>query len=218
MILKNKVINFLGDSITQGIGTTPGNIYHEIIAKNYGLKAANNYGISGTRFARQQNPTEENPSFDEYFMLRAEKMPEDVDAVVVFGGTNDFGHGDAPLGEFSDRTPDTFYGATHLLCQFLINKYHGKPIVFMTPLHRCTEDCLTGDNKPEPVANLETYVNIIKEVTRYYSLPVCDMFAISGLQPNVDVIKKNYIPDGLHPNEAGHKVIAERLANFLLSL
>ena len=218
MILKNKVINFLGDSITQGIGTTPGNIYHELIAKEYGLKAANNYGISGTRIARQQHPTEENASFDEYFMLRAEKMPADADAVVVFGGTNDFGHGDAPLGEFSDRTLDTFYGAMHLLCQFLINKYHGKPIVFMTPLHRCTEDCPTGDNKPEPVAVLETYVNIIKEVAKYYSLPVCDMFAISGLQPNVDVIKKNYIPDGLHPNAAGHKVMAERLANFLLAL
>lgn len=218
MILKDKVINFLGDSITEGIGTTPGNIYHEIIAKDYGLKAANNYGISGTRFARQQHPTEENASYDEYFMLRAENMPADADAVVVFGGTNDFGNGDAPLGEFSDRTPDTFYGATHLLCQFLINKYHGKPIVFMTPLHRCTEDCPTGDNKPEPVAVLETYVNIIKEVAKYYSLPVCDMFAISGLQPNVDVIKKNYIPDGLHPNAAGHKVMAERLANFLLAL
>ena len=218
MILEGKIINFLGDSITQGYGTTPGNIYLEIIAEKYGLKAANNFGVSGTRIARQKKPTADAPEMDEYFTQRAKKMPKDADAVVVFGGTNDYGHGDAPLGEFSDRTPDTFYGAMHCLCDYLINKFHGKPIVFMTPLHRLNEDNPTGDNKPQPVAPLSVYVDIIKEVARYYSLPVCDLFANSGLQPNLGVIKENYAPDGLHPNEAGHRIIAERLANFLLSL
>ena len=43
-------------------------------------------------------------------------------------GTNDFGHGDAPLGSFSDRTPYTFYGACHLLMESLINKYPASTI------------------------------------------------------------------------------------------
>lgn len=218
MILENKTINFLGDSITEGCGTTPGNIYHEILAKKCGLKAANNFGICGTRISRQQKPTVDAPEFDEYFELRAAKMPTDADAVVVFGGTNDYGHGDAPIGEFTDRTPDTFYGALHCLYTYLINKYHGKPIVIMTPLHRTNEDNPSGDNKPKPVAPLSVYADIIKEVARYYSLPVCDMFSISGLQPCLDVIRENYVPDGLHPNEAGHKIIADRLAGFLSSL
>lgn len=217
MILKDKTINFLGDSITEGWGTTPGTIYHEILAKECGLKAANNFGVGGTRIARQQDPSD-CPEYAEYFQLRAEKMPAEADAVVVFGGTNDYGHGDAPLGEFADRTPDTFYGALHSLYTFLINKYHGKPIVIMTPLHRNGEDCPTGDNKPEPVAPLSVYVDIIKEVAQYYSLPVCDMFSISGLQPCLDVIRENYVPDGLHPNAAGHKIIADRLAGFLSAL
>lgn len=57
-------------------------------------------------------------------------------------------------------------------------------------------------------ATIETCIDIIKEVARFYSLPVCDMFAISGLQPKLDVIRENYIPNVLNPNKAGHKVIA----------
>lgn len=37
-------------------------------------------------------------------------MDNDADIIIVFGGTNDFGNGDAPFGEMSDRTPYTFYG------------------------------------------------------------------------------------------------------------
>ena len=48
-----------------------------------------------------------------------------VDTVFVFGGTNDYGHGDAPIGGFTDRTPDTFYGACHYLFSGLIKKYLG---------------------------------------------------------------------------------------------
>ena len=47
----------------------------------------------------------------------------DADGVVVFGGTDDFGHGDAPIGTPSDRTYDTFYGACHVLFSKLIEKY-----------------------------------------------------------------------------------------------
>jgi hypothetical protein len=71
-----------------------------------------------------------------------------------------------------------------------------------------------GDRK----VTLGDYVEIIKTVAEYYSLPVCDLWAISGLQPNVPIIREKYIPDGLHPNDAGHEIIAERIANFLLAL
>jgi lysophospholipase L1-like esterase len=74
-----------------------------------------------------------------------------------------------------------------------------------------------GD-KPEDVAPLSVYVDIIKEVARYYSLPVCDLYANSGLQPNVSVIKEKYIPDGLHPNDKGNEIIAEKLGEFLKSI
>ena len=102
MELHGKKINFLGDSITQGVGTSaPEHIYHAVLAKEYGA-TARNYGISGTRFARQSANSAVS-SFDQNFCDRVEKMDADADIIVVFGGTNDFGHGDAPLGTPADR-------------------------------------------------------------------------------------------------------------------
>jgi len=145
-------------------------------------------------------------------------MDDDADVVVVFGGTNDYGHGDAPLGCFDDRTPDTFYGACHYLFSGLIKKYLGKPIVIMTPLHRCNERNIPDIKMPGDYGDLRTYINIIREVAEYYSLPVLDLFATSGLQPEIKEIKEKYIPDGLHHNDDGNVIIAHKLRLFLESL
>ena len=107
MILEGKKINFLGDSITEGVGaSSPDKVYHQVMKREYRLAEARNYGVSGTRIARQSVPLEE--AWERDFCLRAAEMDRDADAVVVFGGTNDFGHGDAPIGLPSDRTPETF--------------------------------------------------------------------------------------------------------------
>ena len=219
MELKGKTVNFLGDSITHGSGATSDEMcYCSVLGQKFGLKSANNYGICGTRIARQQKPSK-CEQFDVYFASRSDDMEKDADAVVVFGGTNDFGHGDAPIGTFSDRTCDTFYGACHDLFKRLTEKYPDVPIVVVTPLHRLGEDNPRGDgSKPQDGRLLEDYVDIILEVARYYSLPVCDLYAKSGLQPNVPVLNEKYFKDGLHPNDAGHAVIADKIGKFLLSL
>ena len=222
MKLEGLKINFLGDSITQGVGAdSEKTVYHAVLKREANLKEAKNYGISATRIAVQKG-TPQRPK-DDYvdvnsFCERFEQMDDDADIVVVFGGTNDYGHGDAPLGEFSDRTPDTFYGACHYLFSGLIKKYIGKPVIIMTPLHRTNEMVNTGDSKKIPGGTLRDYVNIIREVAEYYSLPVLDLYATSGLQPEIDEIRENYIPDGLHPNDKGYAIIAHKLKRFLEAL
>jgi lysophospholipase L1-like esterase len=218
MELKGLKINFLGDSITEGHGTSNKEFtYWNVLGRETGA-IVRGYGIGGTRFVKQTNPSA-NHRHDLDFIMRAKEMDKDADMIVVFGGTNDFGHGDAPLGEFSDRENTTFYGACHTLITDLINMYPEATIVIMTPLHRCNEDNPRGDGfKANEVAPLSTYVKIIKEVAEYYSLPVLDMWAVSGIQPRVPVIKQKYCPDGLHPNDAGHALMAKRLEGFLRSL
>lgn len=213
MELRNKKINFLGDSITEGVGVScPENIYLNVLAREHGLACARNYGIGGTRIARQNPRTEY--SYDRDFCMRVDEMDADADAVVVFGGSNDFGHGNAPIGCFDDRTDETFYGACHVLYNKLIEKYPTAVIVIMTPLHRKDEDVPEIGEK-EGVAGLCTYVDIIKEVAAYYSLPVLDLNAVSGIQPKLEIIRETYCPDGLHPNDAGQAIIARKLAAFL---
>ena len=216
MELKGTKINFLGDSITEGAGTSSHDkMFTMLIEREYGA-ICQNYGIGGTRIARQKTPTEEK--WDRDFISRVPEMDNDADIVVVFGGTNDFGHGDAPLGTMSDRTPYTFYGALHCLYTALVEKYPDVPVVILTPLHRWNEDSPKGDNKPEPVGTLKEYVNIIREGAEYYSFPVLDLYKESGLQPKVPVIQQKYVPDGLHPNDDGNAILAHKIARFLETL
>ncbi len=219
MLLRGATINFIGDSITEGVGASRvENRYTDVLAREFGLKSANNYGISGTRLAKQKSPTVGNPTFDRDFCSRYAEMDPSADAVVVFGGTNDFGHGDAPLGTFSDRTPDTFTGACHYLMNGLLEMYVGKPVVILTPLHRWNEDCLRGDVKAEDVAPLSAYREILLRVAEFYSLPVLDLYACSGIQPMNARNRSQLAPDGVHPNDAGYAILAHRIGQFLESL
>ena len=214
MELSGKKINFLGDSITEGAGTSgEAARFSNLIAEKYGA-VTRNYGISGTRISRQAKPSE-NANWDKNFLDRVDIMDEDADIIVVFGGTNDFGHGDAPLGNIDSRSEYTFYGALHSLYTKLIEKYPTSRIVILTPLHRTGEDNIRGDGYKEPMGPLKTYVEIIREVAEYYSLPILDLFKVSGMQPKVPVIKERYIPDGLHPNDAGHVILADLIGKFL---
>ncbi len=224
MELNGLVGNFLGDSITFGAWVScQENIYHGVLKREAGLKEVRNYGINGTRMAKQL-VLEMDEASDYYFVDRhsfCERFSEmeDADFVVVFGGTNDFGRSDAPFGSFSDRTPETFYGACHYLFSGLMRKYPGKPIVIMTPLHRSDEfETKLNHAKGETHGELKEYVEIIREVAEFYSLPVLDLYAQSGLQPLVPENKELYFPDGLHPNDAGQAVIARKLRKFLESL
>lgn len=218
MNLKDKKINFLGDSITEGVGASEEKYnYVNQVAELSGA-VCRNYGVGGTRIAKQEIPSPE-AKWDDDFLSRAERMDPDADVVVVFGGTNDFGHGFAPIGKMEDRTSYTFYGALHCLFTYLLDKYPMAEIVVITPLHRLNETNPKGDGwKPEATGVLKEYVTALREVTEYYSLPTLDLYSCSGIQPAVPVIQKMYLPDGLHPSDAGHRRIAEKLVVFMENL
>ncbi|MBE5787612.1 MAG: SGNH/GDSL hydrolase family protein [Clostridiales bacterium] len=209
MILKGAKINFLGDSITEGVGTTVQDCFCTQIGEKYGA-ICRNYGISGTRIARQQVPANPPSTFDLDFCMRSLEMDEDADVVVVFGGTNDYGHGDAPFGTFEDRTVDTYCGGLHVLYQRLLERYPRSLIVILTPLHRW------GERQPRFDGHiLDDFVQMTRKVAEYYSLPVLDLYAMSGMQPELEGVRNQYVPDGLHPNTEGHKILTELIAKFL---
>lgn len=215
MELKGKKVVFLGDSITEGVGASkPENRFTDVFGRLSGAKVYN-YGVGGTRIAPQRDNRGERWDLD--FILRADETEKDADAVVIFGGTNDFGHGDAPMGEFGDKTPDTFYGALYVLFGKMIERNPLAQFVVMTPLHRMSEDEIINE-RGLPRRKLKEYVDAIKAVAEYYSLPVLDLWACAGLQPHVDVIREKLMADGLHPSDLGHARIAERLYGFMKTL
>lgn len=215
MDIAGKTVAFLGDSITEGVGAScVENRFTDVFARLTGGVALN-YGVSATRIARQKVVTED--LCDRDFNMRVEEMDASADVVVVFGGTNDFGHGDAPIGKFTDNTVYTFYGALHVLYRQLLERFPEKDIIVLTPLHRLSEN-VTINERGIPCEPLKKYVEAIREVAEYYSLPVLDLWKMSGMQPSVDVIREKYMPDGLHPSDLGAAKIADKLRDFLISL
>ena len=219
MELKGKKINFLGDSITEGACLEDwNNVYWMRLGRETGA-TVRGYGIGGTRIAPRLNP--ERPGeegFGQYFGSRVAGMDPDADIVVVWGGTNDFGHGDVPLGTMDDRDNTTFYGALHCLYRDLWEKFPKAQIVVMTPLHRVGEHDTLNEHGNPVIAPFKVIRDTIIEVAAYYSFPVVDLYAISNLNPELPIIKETFMPDGLHPNDAGHERIASRLLGVLKSL
>lgn len=217
MELKGKKIAFLGDSITEGVGvSSPEALYWQLIGQQTGAECFG-YGISGTRIAPQLEPIE--PVDTQYFGTRVDQMIPDADVIVIFGGSNDFGHGTAPIGTITDRTLDTFYGAYHCLLLQIIERYPEAQIVAMTPLHRETED--------DPIfiprllrrqGKLSVYAQAIRDVAEFYGVPVVDLYRNCMIQPRVPILKEKYAPDGLHPNDAGHQLIARAVLGVLKQL
>ena len=218
MDLSGKKIAFLGDSITQGVGVaSEEDTFWKEVGRRTGAEVFG-YGIGGTRLAVQQTPSA-NPVWDQHFSSRVEDMIPDADMVVVFGGTNDFGHGDAAFGTMEDRTESTFYGACHLLLQKLILRYPQAQLLVMTPLHRTSEDDTEyNEFGLRRQGSLKRYVDAIREVAEFYGVIVVDLFATCPIQPRVPLMKEMYMPDGIHPNAAGHRLIADRLLRVLRGL
>ncbi len=217
MNLQNKTILFLGDSITEGacaVGVE--NVYHQVCAKILGANTVID-GISGSRIARKHIPSE-TPRFDLDFNKRLAEHNENIDFAVIFGGVNDFGHGDAPFGEDGDTTPDTFVGAVNCLCKTLKEKYV-ENAAFILPMHNIHDSNPFGEFGKKPAAGklLREYGLKIKEIASSYGYPVLDLWDDPKLNP---LLPENepLFADGLHPTNAGHKLLGERVAGFLQSL
>lgn len=155
---------------------------------------------------------------------RIKEVEADSDVIVVAAGTNDFYWGTwteddvekkgglTPIGSMSDRNKTTLYGALHTICTYLTTNFHDKQFVFVTPIQRYQNNhwnCTTPYAENGRGESLKGYSDIIKEVCEYYSIPVVDMFSISGLVPSLEhslFVTQSY--GYVHPNEAGHKRMA----------
>ena len=215
MKLEGLKIDFLGDSITEGCGTSgPDCRFSALLQRSCELAEARNYGISGTRYARQRVPSEE-PLTDRDFCERAGEMDRDADVVFVFGGTNDFGHGDAPFGRIGDKDPATFCGAYDALIEYLMATYGKEKLIIVYPLRRRNETATNGDgSKADGSKPLAEYHDAEKVVAEKCGLKSVDFWNDGDLNPNTPDGNENFA-DGLHPNDIGHRLLGEKLAEAI---
>ncbi len=223
MKLEGKKIAFLGDSITDGVGVTDqNNRYDNILLREYGLAATQNQSISGSRLAHQMTPSEK-PHYDLCFCGRAYWLDSSADICVVYGGVNDYIHGDAYIGTENDTTPATFCGGVNFLMKTLKEKFAGKPVIFLTPARSCLRGVTDEIVSPRPMKKpdampLEGYADIIVEAGKRNDVYVLDLYRGLPINPNHPEDFAKYTTDGLHFNDEGHKMLAKTLAEFILAL
>ena len=225
MNIKGFTVNFLGDSITTGVGVSdiPNCRYDNRIAKMCGLSKVNNHSVNGSRLAHQSFPSAK-PWYDLCFCGRAYDMNPNADMVIVYGGVNDYIHGDAPFGEYGDTTPATYCGGIYYLMQYLREIYGDKPIIFMTPA-RCFLRHEVDDLYPSvhaakrvPGKPLEAYADVITETAKQFDIRVLDLYHDLGVDPHIPAQFEAYTTDGLHFNDEGHALIAQKLSELIVSL
>lgn len=198
---KGKKVNFLGNSITEGIHIpTVTKTYPMLLQEKIGLDIARNYGEGGTMISDGERS----------FLNRYNEMDNDADLVVVFGGTNDYSMSTKPFGEVM-ANDDTFCGCFRKLLDGLIEKYLGKKIVVLLPIHRI------NDYLPNPTTGktLHEYRKAMKDICEYMGVACIDVGAESGLHGHNEAFCKRYIPDYIHPNQDGMEILADFLAERL---
>lgn len=210
-------ILFLGDSITEGVGASCSrNNYVNLVKSNLNCDVIN-YGVSGTRIGRQTFIYDNSNIMRNYdFRLRAQIMVQDADMVFVLGGTNDHAHGNLALGNVKERTPNTFCNELRLLIEFLIEKYGKEKLCFMLPPHQFNEEgshC-KGIDGNEVGADFYSYVEAMRQIIIEYGIDIIDLYKNSIPQPLVNT-GDEYTVDGVHPNDNGHRIIAEKICEYI---
>ena len=145
------------------------------------------------------------------FLTRIATIDTTIDGLVIFGGTNDWEHGDV-------ISVDAFKTAVNNVFTYAQTHFGRIPIIVLLPIHRgndSTPNATTGKT-------LEDYCDIIKTIAIPYGIRCIDLFAESGLNPanqnNNDLYyirDDTSVSDSLHPNHYAHKMISNIIASAL---
>ena len=212
MVLEGKKIAFLSDSITKGIYLANiADSYAEQIRCAVKWAAFVNHSVPGSRIGEYIGPDPKRIKGS--FLERYPEMPDGMDIVVIFGGSNDFGIGNAPMGTPLDYDPYTFNGAVNLLMDGIKAKYPDATIIMVIPLHRRNE------NVPNEFSGavLEDYIQVLCRKATENGFLICDLRTADGLQGD-ERYYSMLMDDGLHPLEEGHKIIANEFLKYLKAI
>lgn len=175
-----------------------------------------------------------------------QEVGEDVDAIIVFLGTNDYNN-DLPLGcwftekpeqvqrgkggkEFQDvrmhrslsMDQSTVRGRINVAMKHLKELYPTKQIILLTPLHRGYAFFGNGNRQPsedyrnEQGLYIDNYVDAIAEAAHVWAVPVIDIYSLSGLLPTMPS-QRQYFCDEKNDQLHPNTQGHQRLAKTLLT-
>ncbi len=192
-----------GDSITDPAQTNSQQVYWQYLTDWLKWKPGV-FGISGHRWSDMPGQID-----------RAEKaMGDDVDAVTIFLGTNDYASS-VPLGQWYNlvdgstnwwgktvamkrrvlnRDRKTVRGMINLALERVRNRWPKARVIFFTPIHREYFEYKWGKNNIQPAEDwpntsglyIDDYVACVREAADIWGCAVIDLYRDSGLLPRLD--------------------------------
>ncbi len=212
MVTKNKNIIFFGDSITYGF-LTKGYSWVEFIKDNYDFKIVTNAGISDYRVSTYDD---KNKWLTDTIISHAN---EKYDYVIMQGGINDVLY-NTPLGEISNSKSENDFDVNTFAGGFESYIYNAKKyfkdakigyiITYYTPNY-------TEKGQKWSYDDYNKYIMMTKKILDKWNIKYLDLFN-EEYSNILKVNTKTYLPDNLHLNYEGYKIIYPYIYDFIKSL
>lgn len=206
----------VGDSITYGYKSSNPTInsWPAVIAAENGIRAYN----EGVSYSTWQNSDDENKNKISVITRASIIDWTRANLIILFAGTNDFADS-LPIGKVTDNTDKTMCGAINQTLDLIYKANPTAEVVFITPMWRARINNNNEDDiNTEPNAGgimMGEYVEAVIAIANKHSLPVMDLFKNSGLNL---MNYKNWLTDGLYPNDAGYIRLAHQIKAFLSTI
>lgn len=200
-------ITCLGDSITAASNLENEEDYTQysypsVLGELLGAGEVVNLGIGGSSIGRY---------WADAYVERYTQIPEDSDIIIVMGGTNDgFCVSDNEFGNLNVRAQYTFCGDLNELMKGLRENYPQAVIFFATPLPNVLHDYLMSEK--EYLLPQRYFADAIRTIAREYGIETIDLYNSNILDSHDANVVAQYMPDGVHGNHVGYRIIAEHFA------
>lgn len=215
----NVEINFIGDSITEGVGgnvDADGNTisYVNYVQNILHFKRVINNGYGGRMFADYTGDAN-------YSIIMADKrlLDRKCEVTVYYAGLNDYL---TPLEKKDFGTLDSWSTAGYCgeLLPYMNSLGEEFPHMdfFFVTAYPCSEEDLStevvGFSGEKPLLN--DYLEQQRILAARNGYHVIELYNIGFMDANNSMIKANYMSDNVHPNDEGYQILGNHIATEIV--